>query len=132
MLSLYRLNELFGAVLHVLLNRAKHDYVSGRKMGLTLLAYVEPILTFAVLHAMIATVVPCCPAAGSAEVYAFTGRAFSGCTFFYFSASCYTTVGWGDVTAVHPAAMFASSIESIFGLLMLALTVSTFVSRTYK
>lgn len=125
-LVVLRLNELLGGITYVLLERARKDVADGRKLLISLLAYVEPILLFAILHGVIyAVVVQDSP---GAKVYELAGRDWRAATVFHYSVGCYTTVGWGDVSAVHPFAMFASDVESITGILMLALTLSRFVS----
>ena len=51
----HRLNELLG-VIYILLRRARADYADGRKLAITLLAYLEPIILFAILHGVISIV----------------------------------------------------------------------------
>lgn len=47
---------------------------------------------------------------------------------FYFSFTTLTTVGWGDVTAVHPAARSAAVLEALAGQLFPAILIARLVS----
>lgn len=127
-LGFYRLHDIWGNILHVFLHRSQHDYVSERKLALTFGVYVEPILVFAFLHSALEIVLKAW--SSSEEIYALGGRTWNWITSLHFSTACYTTVGWGDVSAKHPLAMILSSIESVMGILMLAMTISVFVSRS--
>jgi uncharacterized membrane protein len=51
--------------------------------------------------------------------------------FFYYSISCYTTLGIGDIFAEGPARI-VSGIESLVGLLLIAWTASFKLSRLLK
>jgi len=53
LIAIYRLNDLLGAVLYVLIYRARYDLVDARKLVISLLAYVEPILFFSILHGVL-------------------------------------------------------------------------------
>jgi hypothetical protein len=128
-IALYRLNELFGGVFYILINRARHDYADGRKLLISLLAYLEPMLLFAVLHGVLSNLQGisrgiCAPGAG----YSFAGKSWGASTLLHFSVGTYTTVGWGDVTPNYPSTMILSDIEAVAGIVMLTLTVSRFVS----
>lgn len=46
----------------------------------------------------------------------------------YFSLATLTTVGWGDVTAVHPMARSAAALEALIGMLYPAILLARLVS----
>jgi voltage-gated potassium channel Kch len=50
-------------------------------------------------------------------------------TFQYFSTVTMTTVGFGDIVPVAPAARLATGLEAIVGLLYLAVVIATLVGR---
>jgi voltage-gated potassium channel Kch len=50
-------------------------------------------------------------------------------TFQYFSTVTLTTVGFGDIVPVTPAARLATGLEAIVGQLYLAVVIATLVGR---
>jgi hypothetical protein len=129
LVAAYRLNELFGGVFYILINRARHDYADGRKLLISLFAYLEPILLFAVLHGVLSDVLGIVQALSTPGTgYTFAGRSWGAISILHFSVGCYTTVGWGDISASYPSTMILSDIEAVAGIIMLTLTVSRFVS----
>lgn len=124
----YRLNELFGAVFYILVYRAREDTADGRKLAISLLAYLEPIILFAILHSVFSAILAAGKVTESGAGYNLNGQVWGAITAFHFSVECYTTVGWGDVSATNPCTMILSDIEAITGIIMLTLTVSRFVS----
>lgn len=130
--AIYRLHEITGGILHVLLHRSSFDHADERKMILTLLCYIEPILIFAIFYAVLFIVIPFFIGNQNVEIFSINKIKWGGLTAFYFSAACYTTVGWGDISAKHPLAMLLAGCESIFGVIMLTLTISVFISRAIQ
>jgi len=124
----YRLNELLGGVSYILIKRARADFADGRKLAISLLAYLEPIILFAVLHGVVSDVLANGNTALAGKGYEIGNRLWRASTIFHFSVGCYTTVGWGDVTAVAPLAVCLSDVEAITGILMITLTLSRFVA----
>jgi len=125
---IYRMNELLGGVLYILVKRARSDVADGRKLAISLIAYLEPVFLFSVLHGVVSAVLANGNVASAGVGYEVGGRLWRASTIFHFSVGCYTTVGWGDVTAVAPSAVILSDIEAITGILMLTLTLSRFVA----
>lgn len=128
--TLHRLNELLGGVLYILIHRARFDYADGRKMAITLLAYLEPVLLFAILHGALSIILAGTSFSISGTGYALAGKplTWSWITLLHYSVGCYTTVGWGDVSATLPFTMALSDIETMTGVVMLTLTISRFVA----
>jgi Ion channel len=124
----YRLWELCGGVFYVLVMRARFDYPDGRKMIISLLAYLEPILLFAVLHGVVALMLARCYGLGAGAGYSLGDRAWTWTTILHYSVGCYTTVGWGDISSNHSVTMLVSDAETVTGILMLTFTISRFVS----
>ena len=52
-------------------------------------------------------------------------------TFLYFSLTTLTTLGYGDIVAVKPAARMFATLEAATGVLYIAITVSRLVSSTH-
>ena len=99
------------------------DAVIGALCGFLLILTV-----FMRLHALIEAVDP-----GS---YQANGPPLSGCSgvmlvaiFQYFSTVTLTTVGFGDIVPVTPAARLATGLEAIVGQLYLAVVIATLVGR---
>ena len=51
-------------------------------------------------------------------------------TFLYFSLTSLTTLGYGDILAVRPAARMFATLEAVTGVLYIAITVARLVSST--
>jgi hypothetical protein len=130
LLALYRLNELIGGVFHVLLRRAAYDSADERKMIITVLAYLEPILLFGILHAAMSVVLSRCAGCTIGAGYSLERVSWHWSTIIYYSLGCYTTVGAAGVAPICPSTMLLSDLETITGIFMLASTISAFVSKT--
>jgi hypothetical protein len=128
LLTAYRLWELCGGVFYVLVMRARFDYPDARKMIISLLAYLEPILLFAVLHGALSVILSAWYGLGLGAGYSLAGRVWAWNTTLHYSLACYTTVGWGEISADHMCTMLLSDIETVTGILMLTFTISRFVS----
>jgi hypothetical protein len=129
LIAIYRLNELIGGVLYVLVYRARYDFADARKLATSLLAYLEPILFFAILHGASSAAVLFRATSSTTDTgYMLGGRPWTWVTMLHYSVGCYTTVGWGDVVATVPRTMVLSDIETVTGILMLTLTISRFVA----
>jgi hypothetical protein len=124
---LYRLNELFGGVFYVLILRARHDKADGRKMLISLLAYLEPMLLFAVLHGAVSRILTL-QATALGSGYSLSNRTWNWVTIMHYSIGCYTTVGWGDISATDSYTMMLSDLETVTGVIMLAFTISRLVA----
>lgn len=124
----YRVNELLGGIFHVLIKRAGLDGADGRKLAISLLAYIEPILLFGVIHGSLAAVLAGQSGAVASSGYSLGGRAWNWALLLHYSVGCYTTAGWGDVSANRVSTMFMSDIETVTGILMLACTISRFIA----
>lgn len=127
-LSVYRLNELLGGILRVVIRRSREDRADERKMAMSVIAYAEPMVIFAVLHGVLSVRLKAISGVVGAG-YSLGGRGWNWVTMLHMSVACYTTAGWGDVSPTSPSTMLLSDIEAVVGILMLALTISTFVSR---
>lgn len=130
LLTIYRLWELCGGVFYILVVRARFDYPDGRKIIISLLAYFEPILLFAVLHGVLSAIVSRWYGLGAGAGYSLGERGWTWSTILHYSLACYTTVGWGDISGNHTYTMLLSDIETITGILMLTFTISRFVSAS--
>ena len=99
------------------------DAVVGALCGLLLI-----LTAFTRVHGLIEAVRP--------DSYRIEGRAFSGssdetvvASFQYFSTITLTTVGFGDIVPVTPAARLVTGLEAMVGQLYLAVVIATLVGR---
>jgi Ion channel len=125
----YRLNEIFGGILWVLLRRARDDYADARKLAMTLLLYFEPILLFAILHGSCFILLNGCDPLAHSAGYSLDQRGWDWITALHYSVGRYTTVGAEGILPISTSAMILSDIETLVGIIMIALTISVFVSR---
>src|SRR5258708_4651067 len=90
LIAIYRLNELLGAMFYVLISRARFDAADARKLATSLLAYVEPILFFAILHGALAIYLSGINGSTDGTGYLLGGRPWNWSTMLHYSISCYT------------------------------------------
>lgn len=123
-----RLLELFGAQLHIIAYRREKDVdINERKILMGLMCYLEGILIFCLIYMGLFTILNC------GNVFSLrNGLSISSLNILYFSVANYTTTGFGDITAIHPALIKISSLESIFGLLFLAFFISGLIARAFS
>ena len=101
----------------------ERDAVLGALCGFVLI-----LMVFMRLHALLESLNP--------GAYQANGPPLSACsdvmlvaTFQYFSTVTLTTVGFGDIVPVTPAARLATGLEAIVGQLYLAVVIATLVGR---
>jgi hypothetical protein len=100
------------------------DAVVGALCGFLLI-----LLVFADMHGLIEALSP--------DAYRTAGPPFAGrsdamvlATFQYFGTITLTTVGFGDIVAVTPAARLVTGLEAMVGQLYLAVVIATLVGRS--
>jgi len=101
----------------------ERDAVLGALCGFVLI-----LMVFMRLHGLLEALTP--------GAYQANGPPLSACsdvmlvaTFQYFSTVTLTTVGFGDIVPVTPAARLATGLEAIVGQLYLAVVIATLVGR---
>ena len=123
-----RLHELFRSLVKTLLTLKKRQHRPlERTFAMTLAAYTEPILLFAIMH----TFLPVALGMRAEEVYNLTGPEWQWADVIHYSVACYTTVGWGEIHALYGASRILSSVETGYGVMMLVFTITAFISRLY-
>ena len=128
-IAAYRLFDLMGAILWVLIKRSPYDSADERKMAISLLAYVEPIFLFAILHGALSAILAINSNSIAGAGYALDGKAWNWVSVLHYSVGCYTTIGSGSVSALCPFSILLSDIETLTGIIMITLTITVFVSR---
>jgi hypothetical protein len=129
--GLYFWNEIFtlGAAmcfLVLILDGIRHETpVTRHKIMGAVAAYLLMASAFACVYNLIELLIP-----GSFSSFAGKGgiQPYQQDTFLYFSISTMTTVGFGDITAIHPLARSLVMLESIVGILYPPVLIGVLVS----
>lgn len=99
--------------------------VTGHRLRGAIAAYLLIAVLFASFYTMLAVLVP-----GSFNLPAWFTETDSERveTFFYFSMVSLTTVGFGDITAIHPVARSLVMLEALIGQLFPAILIARLVT----
>lgn len=123
--ALFSILSVFGMVIVVLWQVYREGPVTGHRIRGAIAAYLLIAIMFAYVYAFIAYLVP-----GSFQLPA--GASQSGPepieTFEYFSIVALTTVGFGDMAAIHPLARSFASLEALIGQLYPAILIARLVT----
>ncbi len=123
--ALLSMLSVVGMIAVVLWQVYRPGPVTGHRVRGAVAAYLLIAIFFAYSYTFIAAVVP-----GSFQVPAWVNEAGAerGETFFYFSMVSLTTVGFGDITAVHPVARSLVMMEALIGQLYPAILIARLVT----
>jgi hypothetical protein len=99
--------------------------VTGHRVRGAVAAYLLIAIFFAYSYTLIAALLP-----GSFQVPAWMSESGGerGEAFFYFSMVALTTVGFGDITAIHPFARSLVMLEALIGQLYPAILLARLVT----
>jgi len=123
--ALLSLLSIVGMIMIVLWQVYRPGPVTGHRVRGAVAAYLLIGIFFAYSYTFIAAVVP-----GSFQEPAWVSEAGAerGEAFFYFSMVALTTVGFGDITAVHPVARSLVMMEALIGQLYPAILIARLVT----
>lgn len=123
--ALLSLLSIVGMIMIVLWQVYRPGPVTGHRVRGAVAAYLLIAIFFAYSYTFIAAVVP-----GSFQVPSWVSEAGAerGEAFFYFSMVALTTVGFGDITAVHPVARSLVMMEALIGQLYPAILIARLVT----
>jgi len=123
--ALFSILSVVGMVIVVLWQVYREGPVTGHRIRGAIAAYLLIAIFFAYSYTFIAAVLP-----GSFQVPAWVTEAGAerGEAFFYFSMVSLTTVGFGDITAIHPFARSLVMMEALIGQLYPAILIARLVS----
>lgn len=123
--ALFSILSVIGMILVVLWQVYRDGPVTGHRVRGAVAAYLLIAIMFAYCYAFMAILVP-----GSFQMPALLSAAGHerGETFFYFSIVALTTVGFGDITAIHPFARSLVMMEALIGQLYPAILLARLVS----
>ncbi len=123
--ALLSLLSIVGMITIVLWQVYRPGPVTGHRVRGAVAAYLLIAIFFAYSYTFIAAVVP-----GSFQVPAWVSEAGAerGEAFFYFSMVALTTVGFGDITAIHPVARSLVMMEALIGQLYPAILIARLVT----
>lgn len=99
--------------------------VTGHRVRGAVAGYLLLGLSFAYAYALIDSLIP---GAFQRQVADLLSRNASPDTFIYFSVVTLTTVGYGDITAVHPVARSVVMMEALLGQLYPAILIARLVT----
>jgi hypothetical protein len=116
---------VIGMVIVVLWQVYREGPVTGHRVRGAIAAYLLIAIMFAYSYTLISYLVP-----GSFQLPAWLTQSGSeyGEAFFYFSMVALTTVGFGDITAIHPVARSLVMLEALIGQLYPAILLARLVS----
>ena len=123
--ALLSILSVAGMIIVVLWQVYREGPVTGHRVRGAVAAYLLIAIFFAYSYAFMAALVP-----GSFQVPAWVNDsgAERGESFFYFSMVALTTVGFGDITAVHPLARSLVMLEALIGQLYPAILIARLVT----
>ena len=123
--ALLSMLSVIGMVIVVLWQVYREGPVTGHRVRGAVAAYLLIAIFFAYSYTFIAAVVP-----GSFQLPAWVTEAGAerGEAFFYFSMVALTTVGFGDITAIHPVARSLVMLEALIGQLYPAILLARLVT----
>ena len=122
-----RLHELLRSLVRTLLKAKDRKYRPGeRTFAIIIMAYSEPIFMFAIMHACLPTAV----GLQAGDMYSLGVCRWDIQAVLHYSIACYTTVGWGGIHAMTAGARILSSVQTVYGILMLVFAITSFISRS--
>jgi hypothetical protein len=123
--ALFSILSVVGMIIVVLWQVYRPGPVTGHRVRGAIAAYLLIAILFAYIYIFFAAVVP-----GSFQLPAWASQAGTerGETFFYFSMVALTTVGFGDITAIHPLARSLVMMEALIGQLYPAILIARLVT----
>ena len=123
--ALFSILSVVGMIVVVLWQVYRPGPITGHRVRGAIAAYLLIAILFAYSYLLVSALVP-----GSFQIPAWvpqTGTA-RGEVFFYFSIVSLTTVGFGDITAIHPAARSLVMMEALIGQLYPAILIARLVT----
>jgi len=121
--TLFTLASLVALILIVFRQVSEEGPVSGHRVRGAIALYLLIAVLFAFLYGLTEELVP-----GAFAMSASPGGATRGETFYYFSIVTLTTVGFGDITAVHPFVRSLVMLEALTGQLYPAILLARLVT----
>jgi len=122
--TLFTLLSLASLILIVYRQVSKEGPVSGHLVRGAIALYLLIAILFAFFYGLIETIAP-----GAFSMPAsLAGGSVRGASFYYFSVVTLTTVGFGDITAVHPVARSLVMLEALIGQLYPAILIARLVT----
>jgi hypothetical protein len=122
--TLFTLLSLVALILIVYRQVSKEGPVSSHLVRGAIALYILIAILFAFFYGLIETLAP---GAFSLPTSASEGSV-RGSSFYYFSVVTLTTVGFGDITAVHPVARSLVMLEALIGQLYPAILIARLVT----
>lgn len=123
--ALFSILSVIGMIFVVLWQVYREGPVTGHRVRGAIAAYLLIAVMFAHCYAFMAALLP-----GSFQLPAWASIAGNerGEMFFYFSVVALTTVGFGDITAIHPFARSLVMVEALIGQLYPAILIARLVT----
>jgi hypothetical protein len=122
--TLFTLLSLAALILIVFRQVSKEGPVSSHRVRGAIALYLLIAILFAFLYGLMETLAP-----GAFSMPAsLTGGSVRGASFYYFRVVTLTTVGFGDITAVHPVARSLVMLEALIGQLYPAILIARLVT----
>jgi len=122
--TLFTLLSLAALILIVYRQVSKEGPVSSHLVRGAIALYLLIAILFAFIYGLIETLAP-----GAFSMPAsLAGGSVRGASFYYFSVVTLTTVGFGDITAVHPVARSLVMLEALTGQLYPAILIARLVT----
>jgi hypothetical protein len=122
--TLFTLVSLVALILIVFRQVSEEGPVSSHRVRGAIALYLLIAVLFAFLYGLAETLMP-----GAFSIAGgFSGPAARGETFYYFSIVTLTTVGFGDITAVHPFVRSLVMLEALIGQLYPAILIARLVT----
>ncbi|MFI5387373.1 MAG: potassium channel family protein [Fimbriimonadales bacterium] len=128
LLPVSRCGEIFTAFLEDALDQLSGDrprttFTPPQRLGLALRSYLEVIANFAIIFFLL-------PASWFVRTGSSGLRPFrTAIDALYFSGTTITTLGYGDITPVHPVAQLLTLYEVLGGIALAVLTIGTYIGQ---
>jgi len=122
--TIFTLLSLLALILIVFHQVSRDGPVSGHRVRGSIALYLLIAILFAFLYGLTEALVPGAFAMSENP----DGAAARGETFYYFSIVTLTTVGFGDITAVHPFVRSLVMLEALIGQLYPAILIARLVT----
>jgi len=122
--TLFTLLSLLALIFIVLRQVSQDGPVSGHRIRGSIALYLLIAILFAFLYGLAEELSPGAFAMSGGPA----GSAARGEVFYYFSIVTLTTVGFGDITAVHPVVRSLVMLEALIGQLYPAILIASLVS----
>jgi len=123
--ALFSILSIIGMIVVVLWQVYRDGPVTGHRVRGAIAAYLLVGILFAFIYTLISHLVP-----GSFQLPAWVSQTGPERTeaFLYFSMVALTTVGFGDITAIHPIARSLVMLEALIGQLYPAILIARLVT----